>query len=96
MGQTFTDENGRFFVTGRTYELTTIEPVLKFYHKCSDGFPCNRRWKLALPRNKITRPTKSLAIDDPSIRQELYVNNVDDSTDLCDFSIWKHKSFDSR
>ena len=33
----FTDEQGNFELKGSTRELTSIDPVLKFYHDCDDG-----------------------------------------------------------
>lgn len=53
MGETFTDEEGLFFVEGKTAELTPIDPILKFYHDCNDDLPCQRRWKFALPKTNI-------------------------------------------
>lgn len=40
-------------VDGQTEETTPIDPVLKIYHDCSDGLPCQRRWKMALPKTRI-------------------------------------------
>jgi hypothetical protein len=38
MGQTSTDAKGRFQVSGKTSELTTIDVQLKIYHDCDDGW----------------------------------------------------------
>lgn len=59
MAEIFTAEDGTFEIEGKTAELTWIDPVLKFYHKCNDDFPCKRRWKLALPKYKISEPEES-------------------------------------
>uniref|UniRef100_A0A7E4V612 Transthyretin-like family protein n=1 Tax=Panagrellus redivivus TaxID=6233 RepID=A0A7E4V612_PANRE len=62
----YTDENGHFDLSGDTTELTTIDPHLKVYHDCNDGFtPCQRRWKFELPNSYITSartPAKTLDI----------------------------------
>jgi len=34
MGETKTDEDGNFFVTGKESETTQIDPKLRIYHKC--------------------------------------------------------------
>uniref|UniRef100_A0A8R1HSV1 Uncharacterized protein n=1 Tax=Caenorhabditis japonica TaxID=281687 RepID=A0A8R1HSV1_CAEJA len=52
-----TDEDGKFHVTGGTYEKATIEPALKIYHDCNDGeMKCQKRlfWDI---------PTKYISID---------------------------------
>uniref|UniRef100_A0A914HG61 Uncharacterized protein n=1 Tax=Globodera rostochiensis TaxID=31243 RepID=A0A914HG61_GLORO len=49
MGETTTDENGLFRVSGATKEESDIEVVLKIYHDCMDEHrPCQRRtfWRL--------------------------------------------------
>ncbi|KAF8356094.1 ttr-35 [Pristionchus pacificus] len=66
MDQTYTDDEGRFVLSGRENELTTIDPHLKVYHDCNDGLiPCQRRWKFELPNKYITKgthPAKTLDI----------------------------------
>jgi hypothetical protein len=37
MGTTKTDSNGRFQISGKTTELTTIDVQLKIFHDCNDG-----------------------------------------------------------
>ncbi|VDN56312.1 unnamed protein product [Dracunculus medinensis] len=59
----YTNEQGRFDLSGQTTEFTTIDPHLKIYHDCNDGVtPCQRRWKFELPHHYITkgrrRPSK--------------------------------------
>ncbi|KIH59531.1 Transthyretin-like family protein [Ancylostoma duodenale] len=34
----YTDANGEFRLSGGTAELTPIDPILKVYHGCDDGF----------------------------------------------------------
>lgn len=42
---TNTDENGRFTVTGSG--ASTIDPHLKIYHDCNDGWtPCQVNWSM--------------------------------------------------
>jgi len=59
-----TDGSGRFLLSGNTTEGTTIDPILKIYHDCNDGWtPCQRRWKFELPKKYISSgatPTKTL------------------------------------
>lgn len=39
---------------GQTNEITNIDPILKIYHDCDDGFkPGQRRWKMELPDKYI-------------------------------------------
>lgn len=33
-----TNAQGYFELSGHTSEITTIDPVLKIYHDCDDGF----------------------------------------------------------
>lgn len=61
MDESVTNENGEFFLAGQTKEITPIDPVLKIYHDCSDGLPCQRRWKVALPKTYITEPGSNIA-----------------------------------
>lgn len=53
MGSAYTEEDGTFYVEGKTAEVTPIDPILKFYHDCDDDLPCQRRWKLFLPKYNI-------------------------------------------
>lgn len=49
----FTNNKGEFILDGQIEESTRIDPILKIYHDCSDGLPCDRRWKIALPKSYI-------------------------------------------
>lgn len=60
MDESYSDEDGNFFLDGQTKEITPIDPVLKIYHDCSDGLPCNRRWKVALPKSFISEPGENI------------------------------------
>uniref|UniRef100_A0A914WKQ2 Uncharacterized protein n=1 Tax=Plectus sambesii TaxID=2011161 RepID=A0A914WKQ2_9BILA len=66
MDACYTDENGKFEVSGSSQEVTTIDPHLKIYHDCNDAVnPCQRRWKFELPNKYITSgrfPKKTLDI----------------------------------
>uniref|UniRef100_A0A914WFK1 Uncharacterized protein n=1 Tax=Plectus sambesii TaxID=2011161 RepID=A0A914WFK1_9BILA len=66
LDQGYTDNQGRFELSGDTTEGTTIDPHLKVYHDCNDGItPCQRRWKFELPNKYISSgrtPTKTLDI----------------------------------
>lgn len=55
MGQTSTDAKGRFQVSGKTSELTTIDVQLKIYHDCDDGImPCQRKVTFNVPDSYVT------------------------------------------
>ncbi|KAL3995536.1 Transthyretin-like family protein [Acanthocheilonema viteae] len=34
LNETYTDQNGQFFIHGTTVEVSQIQPILKVYHKC--------------------------------------------------------------
>ncbi|CEF60659.1 Transthyretin-like family-containing protein [Strongyloides ratti] len=54
MAAGYTNEDGYFELSGSAEELTTIDPHLRVYHDCNDGFtPCQRRWKFELPNHYI-------------------------------------------
>uniref|UniRef100_A0A915HK97 Transthyretin-like family protein n=1 Tax=Romanomermis culicivorax TaxID=13658 RepID=A0A915HK97_ROMCU len=57
-----TDADGHFYVEGKTAEVTPIDPMLKIYHDCDDQYmPCQRRWKLFLPKSFILNSTDETA-----------------------------------
>uniref|UniRef100_A0A5S6R3D8 Transthyretin-like family protein n=1 Tax=Trichuris muris TaxID=70415 RepID=A0A5S6R3D8_TRIMR len=48
--------NGDFLLDGRHDETTKIDPVLKIYHDCDDGWkPCQRRWSITIPDKYISQ-----------------------------------------
>ncbi|CAI2355565.1 unnamed protein product [Caenorhabditis sp. 36 PRJEB53466] len=50
-----TDEEGKFHVTGGTYERVTIEPALKIYHDCNDGeIKCQKRLFWDIPAKYVS------------------------------------------
>ncbi|CAG9531158.1 unnamed protein product [Cercopithifilaria johnstoni] len=51
LAQGYTDEQGIFTLAGDTFELTSIDPVLKVYHDCNDNL------KLGLRKLKFKIPT---------------------------------------
>uniref|UniRef100_A0A915JQQ7 Uncharacterized protein n=1 Tax=Romanomermis culicivorax TaxID=13658 RepID=A0A915JQQ7_ROMCU len=54
MGETRTDYDGEFRVSGQEKELTPIDPVLKIYHDCDDSrTPGLRMFKIKLPNKYI-------------------------------------------
>ncbi|XP_003375250.1 conserved hypothetical protein [Trichinella spiralis] len=60
-----TDKEGNFIVDGKTSEMTNIDPILKIYHDCVDYLPCQRRWKIKIPKQYINHEgSKNLKIMD--------------------------------
>ncbi|VDM91693.1 unnamed protein product [Litomosoides sigmodontis] len=52
LNQTYTDEDGQFFVHGTTVEVTQIQPILKVYHTClHNGLPGLRKIHFLVPRH---------------------------------------------
>ncbi|EGT54919.1 CBN-TTR-37 protein [Caenorhabditis brenneri] len=50
-----TDEEGKFHVTGGTYEKVVIEPALKIYHDCNDGnVKCQKRLFWDIPQKYVS------------------------------------------
>ena len=50
MAETKTDSKGRFQLSGKTSEFTTIDVRLKIYHDCADGImPCQRKASFIIP-----------------------------------------------
>uniref|UniRef100_A0A5S6QX10 Transthyretin-like family protein n=1 Tax=Trichuris muris TaxID=70415 RepID=A0A5S6QX10_TRIMR len=57
MDKKSTGANGEFLLDGTEDELTKIDPVLKIYHDCDDGWkPCQRRWSITIPDKYISKP----------------------------------------
>uniref|UniRef100_A0A914RVR0 Transthyretin-like protein 5 n=1 Tax=Parascaris equorum TaxID=6256 RepID=A0A914RVR0_PAREQ len=55
MGETKSDSNGRFEVSGSNAEFTTIDPKINIYHDCNDGWkPCQRRITIMIPDGFVT------------------------------------------
>ncbi|VDP48904.1 unnamed protein product [Soboliphyme baturini] len=55
MDEGLTDNEGAFYLSGSESEITNIDPVLKIYHNCDDGFmPCSRRWTITIPSQYVT------------------------------------------
>uniref|UniRef100_A0AC34R187 Transthyretin-like protein n=1 Tax=Panagrolaimus sp. JU765 TaxID=591449 RepID=A0AC34R187_9BILA len=54
MAQGTTDMNGRFQLSGTESELTNIDPRLKIYHTCDQGYnPCKRKVTFKIPSQYI-------------------------------------------
>ncbi|VDN04055.1 unnamed protein product [Thelazia callipaeda] len=50
LNETYTDQDGRFFVHGTTIEVEQIKPILKVYHKCLlYGMPGFRKIHFVIP-----------------------------------------------
>ncbi|EFO96846.1 CRE-TTR-37 protein [Caenorhabditis remanei] len=50
-----TDDEGKFHVTGGTYERGTIEPALKIYHDCNDeNVKCQKRLFWHIPQKYVS------------------------------------------
>uniref|UniRef100_A0A915EHD3 Uncharacterized protein n=1 Tax=Ditylenchus dipsaci TaxID=166011 RepID=A0A915EHD3_9BILA len=50
-----TDSKGRFQLSGKTTELTTIDVRLKIFHDCDDGImPCQRKVTFTVPDAYVT------------------------------------------
>uniref|UniRef100_A0A0N5ATL4 Transthyretin-like family protein n=1 Tax=Syphacia muris TaxID=451379 RepID=A0A0N5ATL4_9BILA len=49
-----TNGQGKFELSGYTSEMTTIDPVLKVYHDCNDGLPCQRKVEFIIPDKYVT------------------------------------------
>lgn len=63
LDEKFTNDNGEFVLDGQIAELSRIDPILKVYHDCSDGLPCQRRWKMALPKSYIIKEGDANPLD---------------------------------
>ncbi|OUC43003.1 Transthyretin-like family protein [Trichinella nativa] len=69
-----TNSEGEFLVDGQTREMGTIDPVVKIYHDCHDGKPCQRRWKFEVPKRYVTDSNKAepLIFDIGTMNLEAY------------------------
>uniref|UniRef100_A0A914PJJ2 Uncharacterized protein n=1 Tax=Panagrolaimus davidi TaxID=227884 RepID=A0A914PJJ2_9BILA len=58
----YTDNDGKFSLSGDTVEFTNIDPELRVYHSCNNYVnPCNREWIIQIPDKYISAgktPTK--------------------------------------
>ncbi|KAL3112473.1 hypothetical protein niasHT_015958 [Heterodera trifolii] len=73
MGETMTDENGSFGVSGATKEAGDIEVVLKIYHDCMDEHkPCQRRTLWRLPSSYYNNGTLSDWFEVGIVNMELH------------------------
>ncbi|CAK5028973.1 unnamed protein product [Meloidogyne enterolobii] len=55
MATTKTDARGRFQLSGKTTELTTIDVQLRIFHDCDDGImPCQRKVTFNIPDSFVT------------------------------------------
>ncbi|ULT82797.1 hypothetical protein L5515_018064 [Caenorhabditis briggsae] len=55
LDQKTTDNEGNFFLSGSSMELTPIDPELRIFHDCNDqGSPCQREWVIRIPAKYIT------------------------------------------
>ncbi|KAL6736097.1 hypothetical protein Aduo_006487 [Ancylostoma duodenale] len=54
MGETHTDYNGVFTLTGRKREMTNIDPKVNIYHRCNYYGPCYKKLGINIPHNYIT------------------------------------------
>ncbi|VDN44392.1 unnamed protein product [Gongylonema pulchrum] len=50
MGETITDSQGYFELSGHNAEMTPIDPKINIYHDCNDGWwPCQRKISIMIP-----------------------------------------------
>ncbi|EYC11811.1 hypothetical protein Y032_0049g1786 [Ancylostoma ceylanicum] len=54
MGETRTDSNGIFTLSGRKREVTNIDPKVNIYHKCNYYGFCYKKLGISIPSNFIT------------------------------------------
>jgi len=67
-----TDDHGRFQLSGKTSELTTIDVQLRIYHDCDDWLPCQRRVTFIIPDSYVSAgPTVKRFFDIGTINMEI-------------------------
>ncbi|CAB3409309.1 unnamed protein product [Caenorhabditis bovis] len=54
MSEVYTDQNGRFTITGRKREISTIDPKVNVYHKCNYAGICYKKFGITIPDNYVT------------------------------------------
>jgi len=55
LGTGYTSEDGSFYLSGDTMELTNIDPEVRIYHSCNQHLPlCKREWVIGIPDKYIT------------------------------------------
>nr|CAH89266.1 transthyretin-like protein [Xiphinema index] len=62
MDDGYTNDNGEFLLDGQQTEISPIDPVLKIYHDCNDGLPCQRKWRFKIPNKYIVDPEDSSTV----------------------------------
>uniref|UniRef100_A0A914ZX87 Transthyretin-like protein 5 n=1 Tax=Parascaris univalens TaxID=6257 RepID=A0A914ZX87_PARUN len=59
MGETTTDSQGRFELSGSNAEVSSIDPKINIYHDCEDWWwPCQRKISIMIPDVYITPGTR--------------------------------------
>ncbi|KAK6045752.1 Transthyretin-like family protein [Cooperia oncophora] len=54
LGQTRTNRNGEFRVSGHKREFSTIDPKVNIYHKCNYRGFCYKKLSISIPRNFVS------------------------------------------
>uniref|UniRef100_A0AAF5PQX0 Transthyretin-like family protein n=1 Tax=Wuchereria bancrofti TaxID=6293 RepID=A0AAF5PQX0_WUCBA len=55
MGETKSDSQGNFELSGYIHEMSPIDPKINIYHDCNDGIkPCQRKISIMIPDGYIT------------------------------------------
>uniref|UniRef100_A0A915Q040 Transthyretin/hydroxyisourate hydrolase domain-containing protein n=1 Tax=Setaria digitata TaxID=48799 RepID=A0A915Q040_9BILA len=55
MGETKSDSQGNFEVSGYIHEMSPIDPKINIYHDCNDSWkPCQRKISIMIPDGYIT------------------------------------------
>ncbi|CAJ0578533.1 unnamed protein product, partial [Mesorhabditis spiculigera] len=65
MGETHSDTNGFFQMTGTGREISDIDPKVNFYHDCQNGdFRCPRKFSVKIPDQFISKGSTATNIYD--------------------------------